>query len=109
MDKLRKIRIFEPDTYITLDYDKQQLGIFRKTGDRIVLEEIPIEKKEPLWWELADFIQAVRERGRPRVTGDEGREALRVALAVQEAAEKTRERASQEEGFRAETDPCDRR
>jgi predicted dehydrogenase len=86
MDRLRKIRIFQRDAYITLDYDKQQLGVFRKRGDRIDLEEIPIEKKEPLRAELEDFVRAVATRGRPRVSGYEGREAIRVALAVQEAA-----------------------
>jgi predicted dehydrogenase len=92
MDRIRKIRIFQPDAYFTLDYDKQQLGVFRKIGERISLEEVPIEKKEPLRFELDDFVRVVRERGRPRVSGEEGREALRLALAVQEAAEKTRAR-----------------
>lgn len=89
MDKLRKIRIFQPDTYITLDYEKQQLGVFRKVADAIHLEEIPVEKKEPLRSELEDFVHSVRKRERPRVTGEDGREALRIALAIKEAAEKT--------------------
>ena len=91
MDKLRKIRIFQTDAYITLDYDKQQLGVFRKVSDgsgtRIALQEVPVEKKEPLRGELEDFIASIGGRNRPRVSGEEGRAALRVALAVQEAAE----------------------
>jgi len=98
MDKLRKIRIFQPNAYITLDYDRQQLGVFRRimeeSGPRVVLEEIPVEKREPLRAELEGFVVSVRERTPPRVRGEEGREALRIALAVHEAAERGLQRGT---------------
>lgn len=91
-ERLRKIRIFQPDTYISLDYASQEITLYRRLpGDlaapppqlpQIVREEVVVEKEEPLRLELMSFVRSVRERARPEVSGEEAVEALRVAFQV---------------------------
>lgn len=92
VERLRKIRIFQPDTYISLDYASQEVTLFRRLpGDpashppqppQIVREEVVVEKEEPLRLELMSFLSCVRERTRPEVSGEEAVEALRVASQI---------------------------
>ncbi|MBF0619191.1 MAG: Gfo/Idh/MocA family oxidoreductase [Candidatus Omnitrophica bacterium] len=81
---MRKIRIFIKDAYISLDYVKQEAFIYRKEGTKITRASLPIEKEEPLKKELEHFIDCVRDDKRPLVSGKEGRDALKTALAIQD-------------------------
>ncbi|MFA5143408.1 MAG: Gfo/Idh/MocA family oxidoreductase [Candidatus Omnitrophota bacterium] len=81
-DVVRKMRIFQEESYVSLDYVTQDAAIFRKTGDKIIKERIKIKKKEPLKKELKSFIECVRTGKKPIVSGVEGRRALAVALAI---------------------------
>ena len=81
-DVVRKMRIFQEDSYLSLDYVAQDVTLFRKTGDKILTEKIRIKKKEPLKKELKSFIECVRTGKRPIVSGVEGRRALAVALEI---------------------------
>ena len=86
-DKMRKIRVFQADTYVSIDYQKQEAVVYRRLVDergqpKIVFEPIRVEKDEPLKAELESFVQAVTQRSTPVVSGRDGREALRVALEV---------------------------
>jgi len=81
-DVVRKMRIFQEDSYVSLDYVTQDAAIFRKTDDKIVKERIKIKKKEPLKKELKSFIECVRTEKKPIVSGIEGRRALQVALEI---------------------------
>lgn len=83
-DVVRKMRIFQEDSYVSLDYVTQEAAIFRKVEDKIVREKITIKKKAPLKKELKSFISCVRENKKPIVSGVEGRRALQVALAILE-------------------------
>lgn len=83
-DVVRKIRIFQEDSYISLDYVNQEVTIFKKTGDKIVKEKVKVKKAEPLKEELESFIECVRTGKRLAVSGVEGRRALAVALAILE-------------------------
>ena len=85
-DVMRKIRIFQPQTYISLDYVKQEAFIYRKDGDRILKHSLPIEKQEPLKKELEHFLDCVENKSRPLVSGEEGRNALKVALDISQIA-----------------------
>ena len=78
----RKIRIFLKDTYISLDYINQEAFIYRKNGQSILKDLLPIEKEEPLKKELESFIDCVRGDKQPIVSGVEGKEALEVALKI---------------------------
>ncbi len=83
-DVVRKMRIFQEDSYVSLDYVTQEAAIFKKTGDKIIGEKIKIRKKEPLKKELKSFIECARTGKRPIVSGIEGRRALQVALEIVE-------------------------
>lgn len=81
-DVVRKIRIFQEDSYISLDYLNQEAVIFRKTENKILKEKINIKKDKPLKRELESFIECVRTDKDPIVSGIEGRRALQVALEI---------------------------
>lgn len=87
-EKMRKIRIFQPDAYLSLDYLQQEVTVCRRVleeqGERpqLVIERLEIHKEEPLVAEITAFIDCVRTRKQPIVSGQEGREALRVALEI---------------------------
>ena len=81
-ERMRKIRVFLHDAYISLDYQNQSGELFRLTPGGIVREEVPIEKDEPLACELRSFIGCVARRGQPVVTGEHAAEALRLAVEI---------------------------
>lgn len=81
-ENLRKIRVFQEDAYISLDYGKQAGEIYRKTEARIERAKVPIEKGEALKNELAAFVECVRTRGTPVVSGAQAAEALKLAAAI---------------------------
>ena len=81
-DVVRKMRIFQGESYLSLDYVSQEAMLFEKTGEKILTKKIRIKKKEPLKKELKSFIECVRTGRRPIVSGIEGRRALAVALEI---------------------------
>lgn len=88
LDKFRKIRIFQDDSYISLDYAEQSLKIYKKKSDIVTLiSDIEVIKpklktEEPLKRELEHFINCVKTGKEPLVTGEHGRDALEVALEI---------------------------
>lgn len=82
-ETMRKIRIFQEDTYISLDYKNAQACVYRKIGLEITKEDLPIEKEQPLQKELESFIACVTNRTAPLVSGAVARGALEVALKIQ--------------------------
>lgn len=80
---MRKIRIFQKNTYISLDYKEARACVYRKDGLNISKEDLPIEKEQPLQKELSSFIDCVNLHLEPVVTGKVAREALSVALEIQ--------------------------
>ena len=110
-ERMRKIRVFsggETTSYVSLDYQKQEGYIYRVAADgaeesslwqkllhakdsaivsefggkKVVREPVPIAKDEPLKLELQHFVECVRERQTPKVSGEAGRQALEVALEI---------------------------
>ena len=81
-DVVRKIRIFQEDSYISLDYVNQEVTLFKKTGNKVLKEKVKIKKVKPLEEELESFIECVSTGKKPVVSGVEGRRALQVALAI---------------------------
>jgi predicted dehydrogenase len=88
-EKMRKIRIFQSDTYISLDYQDQAGQIFRKAGDTITRDKVKVIKDEPLKRELASFVEVAKAGGEPRVTGAQGAAALELAVRVSEDIRQT--------------------
>lgn len=89
-EPLRKIRIFQEDTYISLDYKDASAWIYRKADGRITKEAIPIEKEQPLQKELASFVDSCIRGVDPVITGEIARDALRVAIAITEQIQNAR-------------------
>ena len=91
-DRVRKIRFFQPDAYISIDYAAQEVEgwrLVRKDGARPGIEggPLPVERDEPLRRELADFIGAVRDGRPPVVDGEAGRRALELATRIADKME----------------------
>jgi predicted dehydrogenase len=90
-DRVRKIRFFQPDSYVSVDYASQEVEGFRlvrqlpKPG--IEGGAVPVERDEPLRRELADFVRAIRERTPPLVDGAAGRRALALAAEIADRME----------------------
>ena len=81
-DSLRKIRIFQKDCYISLDYVTQEAVISRKIKNKIVSQKIDIKKEQPLKKELVSFVDCVLKGKRPVVSGIEAYNALLVAHKI---------------------------
>jgi len=81
-DKVRKIRIFQEDTYLSLDYQRQSGYILRLKQGSIKRERVKVIKGEPLQRELASFVTCAREGIQPRVTGREAAAALDLAIRI---------------------------
>jgi len=80
---MRKIRIFQAHMYISLDYKDAKASVYKKAGLAITKEDLPIEKEEPLKKELQSFVDCVIKRRNPLVSGTVARQALAVALEIQ--------------------------
>jgi len=93
-EKIRKLRVFEPHRYVSLDYMAQKAVSFHlEPGDKgarpeIVRRELSVELEEPLRRELKDFVGAVRERRAPLVAGVDGLRALDMSLRVIESMDR---------------------
>ncbi len=88
-EKSRKLKIFQKDSYLLVDYQNMEIRRFCKKGsNEIIQETINIEKKEPLKEELKDFAECVVSRRRPVVSATEGRDALKIALQIGEKIKK---------------------
>jgi predicted dehydrogenase len=91
-ERVRKIRFFQPDAYISIDYAAQEVEGWRlvpRDGERPSIQggPLPVERDEPLRRELADFVSAARARTAPLVDGHAGRRALRLATQIAEKME----------------------
>ncbi|MCX6543560.1 MAG: Gfo/Idh/MocA family oxidoreductase [Acidobacteria bacterium] len=88
-DRVRKIRFFQRDAYISIDCGAKEAEVYRlihQEGRRPQIEggRIPVVDSEPLRNELEDFVAAVRERRPPLVGGVDGRNAVRLAGQITE-------------------------
>ena len=83
---MRKIRIFQEDAYISLDYLNQSARIHRKAGFRISIVDIDIKKEEPLRLEIKNFVDHARQApsAKESYIDKQAKEALRVALEITE-------------------------
>ena len=81
-ERLRKIRVFQGDSYLSLDYQAQAGELFRKEGMEIKREGVTVEKDEPLKLELEAFVDCATHGFRPNVSGREAAAALKVAIEI---------------------------
>ena len=95
LEKLRKIRIFEDNAYVSTDYSAQEVLVYHKKPgpvpdganpmEHISIEPLHVEKDEPLKLELSAFAECVRTGNTPLVSGEKGLRALRLASEIEAA------------------------
>ncbi len=102
-ERVRKLRFFQPHQYLSLDFARQDLlmidvtaaagmepaqlaAMAQQAGQHpsagLSLSKVPVELGEPLRLEIESFLQAVRTRATPVVSGEDGRAALALALEI---------------------------
>ena len=88
----RKIRFFQPDAYISLDYEARRIQIYRKEPPPagaaypvISADQIEIKEGDPLRDEIAAFVQSVRTRSIPEVGPEAGLRVMELSERVVEA------------------------
>jgi predicted dehydrogenase len=91
-ERVRKIRFFQPDAYVSIDYAEQEVEGYRlkrREGQRPEIQggKLPVMREEPLKRELEDFVRAVRDKRAPLVSGEDGLRALKLAQAIAEKME----------------------
>ena len=96
---VRKLRFFQPHQYISIDYARKDLLIIdvapstRLSGAEMIASKAPglqftkppIQQGEPLRLEIESFLDSVRTRTQPQVSGEDGRAALALALQINSA------------------------
>ncbi len=91
--KIRKFRIFQRGSYISLDLGSRDISIFTKVDgegmEAIEVKKIPVENMDPLEEEIRAFCHCIRTAVKPPVSGEEGKKALLLALSIKEAIEKS--------------------
>jgi predicted dehydrogenase len=82
-EKVRKLRLFQPGQYISLDYAAQSAAVFIVGGtEGISLGQMAITHAEPLKLQFNAFLDAVETRQQPKLNGRIARKTLGIALAV---------------------------
>jgi len=82
-ERVRKLRLFQPHEYISLDYSRQDAVRFRvKPPMAIDFAPLNAPKDEPLRLELENFFSSIASRTAPEVTGEQALAALEVATSI---------------------------
>jgi predicted dehydrogenase len=81
-EQMRKIRVFQENVYLSLDYQNQRGEMFRRTAEGLTREEVEIERDEPLKRELAAFIECAATGRAPKVSGFQAAAALELAVEI---------------------------
>ncbi|MCK5861595.1 MAG: Gfo/Idh/MocA family oxidoreductase [Candidatus Hydrogenedentes bacterium] len=95
MEGMRKIRIFDPNAYVSTDYSAQEVVVYSKKGgalpsegnpmEHIVITPLPVRKDEPLKLELEAFVSCIRTDTAPLVSGEDGLRVLKLAWRIIDA------------------------
>ena len=81
-ERMRKIRVFQEDAYLSLDYQTQSGEIYRRKGREIIREPVAIEKEEPLRQQITSFVDCAITGGEPKVSGSHAAAALELAVEI---------------------------
>ena len=81
-ERMRKIRVFQEDAYLSLDYEKQSGEIYRRESGKITRDKVAIEREEPLKQQLVSFIECASTGRQPRVSGFQATAALELAVEI---------------------------
>lgn len=116
-ERVRKLRFFQPHQYVSIDYARQDLLVIDVSGAAnadpaqvaaggaglpgLNIQKPPVMQGEPLRLEIESFLDCVRTRSAPRVSGEDGRAALAVALEINVAIAAHAKRAGLDRYVRA--------
>jgi predicted dehydrogenase len=81
-DKMRKLRVFQEDCYLSLDYQEQSGQMHWREGMEIKRGSVEVEPGEPLKLELDAFVRSAAAGAAPKVSGQQGTDALSVAIEI---------------------------
>ena len=82
-DRVRKLRLFQPNQYISVDYGRQDVAVFSVDENRqISFQQLTVDKAEPLALQFEAFLNSVETRQTPKLSGHVGRLNLEAALAI---------------------------
>jgi predicted dehydrogenase len=81
-ERMRKIRVFQEDAYLSLDYERQSGEIYRRVAGKITRDKVEIELGEPLRRELTAFLDCAATGREPRVSGYQATAALELAVEI---------------------------
>ena len=81
-ERMRKIRVFQEDAYLSLDYEKQSGEIYRREAGKIRRDKVPIAREEPLKQQLVSFVECAGTGREPRVSGSQATAALELAVEI---------------------------
>jgi predicted dehydrogenase len=81
-ERMRKIRVFQENAYLSLDYQNQTGEMYRRTAAGLTKEEVEIEREEPLKRQLASFIECATTGRAPKVSGFQAAAALELAVEI---------------------------
>lgn len=81
-ERMRKIRVFQENAYLSLDYQNQTGEMYRRTAEGLMKEEVEIEREEPLRRQLASFIECATTGRAPKVSGFQAAAALELAVEI---------------------------
>ncbi|MEX2207552.1 MAG: Gfo/Idh/MocA family oxidoreductase [Myxococcota bacterium] len=94
LERLRKVRLFQSDAYVSIDLGENKITIVRREGapggavaPRITAEKLELDAADALLAQDRAFAESVRTRAEPEVSGEDGYRALDLALRIQEAIE----------------------
>jgi predicted dehydrogenase len=81
-ERMRKIRVFQEDAYLSLDYQNQSGEVYRRVDGRITREKVQVEREEPLKRQLLSFAECASTGREPRVSGFQATAALELAVEI---------------------------
>ena len=89
-EPMRKMRIFQQDAYISIDFQERKIAIYKKTPGVTLIPGLPdigfkemsFEQGDPLRDEIHAFVDSVRSGAPPVVSGEDGKHALEVAMQI---------------------------
>jgi len=99
-EKMRKIRVFQEDAYLSLDYQNQTGEMFRLVNGTITRDTVEIEKDDPLKCELLSFVECSRRGIQPVVSGSQAAIALELAIEITEITKSATSELTRELGRR---------
>jgi predicted dehydrogenase len=105
-ERVRKMRLFQPRQYVSIDYTRQDGVVFTVSGgQQIGFVPLVVQKDEPLRLQLESFLDAVQMRTPPMASGEGATRSLQVALAILDKIEEHSQLVRRATGVDSATSP----